>query len=115
MVRGAVPGAKGGWVMIRDAVKHARPKDAPMPASVKKSEKNGKRPHPRKPRPKRRRRRETMKAKVVTLDAKAAGEIDLKDEIYGLEPARGSDSARCRPGNWQSAAPARTRRSPAAK
>jgi large subunit ribosomal protein L4 len=27
-----------------------------------------------------------MKAKVVTLDAKAAGEIDLKDEIYGLSP-----------------------------
>lgn len=27
-----------------------------------------------------------MKAKVVTLDAKAAGEIDLKDEIYGLTP-----------------------------
>ena len=36
MVRGAVPGAKGGWVMIRDAVKHKRPKEAPMPASVKK-------------------------------------------------------------------------------
>ncbi len=27
-----------------------------------------------------------MKAKVVTLEAKAAGEIDLKDEIYGLSP-----------------------------
>jgi large subunit ribosomal protein L4 len=27
-----------------------------------------------------------MKAKVVTLEAKAAGEIDLKDEIYGLTP-----------------------------
>ncbi len=26
MVRGAVPGAKGGWVMIRDAVKHRAPK-----------------------------------------------------------------------------------------
>jgi large subunit ribosomal protein L3 len=36
MVRGAVPGHKGGWVMIRDAVKHAVPKEAPMPASVKK-------------------------------------------------------------------------------
>jgi large subunit ribosomal protein L3 len=38
MVRGAVPGSKGGWVMVRDAVK--RPvKDAPSPASVKKREK----------------------------------------------------------------------------
>jgi large subunit ribosomal protein L3 len=38
MVRGAVPGAKGGWVMIRDAVKRPH-KDVPVPGSVKKSEK----------------------------------------------------------------------------
>jgi large subunit ribosomal protein L3 len=38
MVRGAVPGSKGGWVMVRDAVK--RPyKDVPLPGSVKKAEK----------------------------------------------------------------------------
>jgi len=36
-----VPGSKGGWVMIRDAAKHPRPKEAPVPASVKKAEKNG--------------------------------------------------------------------------
>jgi large subunit ribosomal protein L3 len=30
-----VPGSKGGWVMIRDAVKKPH-KDLPMPASVKK-------------------------------------------------------------------------------
>ena len=35
MVRGAVPGSKGGWVMVRDAVKRPH-KDVPMPASVKK-------------------------------------------------------------------------------
>ena len=40
MVRGAVPGHKGGWVMVRDAVKHPLPKEAPMPASVKKAEKS---------------------------------------------------------------------------
>jgi large subunit ribosomal protein L3 len=39
MIRGAVPGHKGGWVMVRDAAKHALPKEAPKPASVKKSEK----------------------------------------------------------------------------
>ena len=39
MIRGAVPGHKGGWVMVRDAVKHPLPKEAPMPASVKKAEK----------------------------------------------------------------------------
>ena len=37
MVRGAVPGSKGGWVMIRDAVKKPH-KSLPMPASVKKRE-----------------------------------------------------------------------------
>jgi len=35
MVRGAVPGSPGGWVQVTDAVKRARPKDAPFPAAVK--------------------------------------------------------------------------------
>ncbi|MBU6498381.1 MAG: 50S ribosomal protein L3 [Rhodospirillales bacterium] len=34
MVKGAVPGAKGGWVLVRDAVKRARPADAPFPAAL---------------------------------------------------------------------------------
>jgi len=38
MIRGAVPGSKGGWVMVRDAVKRPH-KDVPSPASVKKREK----------------------------------------------------------------------------
>jgi large subunit ribosomal protein L3 len=38
MVRGAVPGPKGGWVMVRDAVKRPH-KDLPMPAAVKKPDK----------------------------------------------------------------------------
>jgi large subunit ribosomal protein L3 len=38
MVRGAVPGSKGGWVFIRDAVKRDLPAEAPKPASVKKAE-----------------------------------------------------------------------------
>ena len=38
MVRGAVPGSKGGWVMVRDAVKRPH-KDVPLPGSVKKAEK----------------------------------------------------------------------------
>jgi large subunit ribosomal protein L3 len=37
MVKGAVPGAKGAWVMVRDAVKHPLPKDAPKPAALRKS------------------------------------------------------------------------------
>lgn len=35
MVRGAVPGPEGAYVCIRDAVKRARPKEAPLPAGLK--------------------------------------------------------------------------------
>ncbi len=35
MVRGAVPGAKGGWVLVRDAVKKAPPKDVPRPGAFR--------------------------------------------------------------------------------
>jgi large subunit ribosomal protein L3 len=37
LVRGAVPGAKGGWVRIIDAVKHSVPEDAPFPAGLRAS------------------------------------------------------------------------------
>lgn len=37
LVRGAVPGAKGGWVLVRDAVKKALPKDAPKPGAFRKA------------------------------------------------------------------------------
>jgi len=35
MVEGAVPGAKGGWITVRDAVKKALPKDAPKPGKFR--------------------------------------------------------------------------------
>ena len=35
MVEGSVPGAKGGWIMIRDAVKKAAHKDTPQVGSFK--------------------------------------------------------------------------------
>lgn len=35
MVRGAVPGSKGTWVMVRDAVKRKLPDDAPKPGAFK--------------------------------------------------------------------------------
>jgi len=34
MLRGAVPGAKGGFVLVRDAVKRKRPADLPYPAAL---------------------------------------------------------------------------------
>lgn len=35
MVKGAVPGSKGGYVLVRDAAKRARHADAPFPAALK--------------------------------------------------------------------------------
>ena len=35
MVRGAVPGSKGGWVLVRDAVKKTAHKDLPKPGAFK--------------------------------------------------------------------------------
>ncbi len=37
LLRGAVPGAKGGWVTLRDAVKRPLPKDAPKPGAFRKT------------------------------------------------------------------------------
>jgi large subunit ribosomal protein L3 len=34
LVRGAVPGSKGGWVLVRDAVKKP-PKDVPTPGAFR--------------------------------------------------------------------------------
>ena len=35
LVRGAVPGAKGAWIMVRDAVKAPLPEEAPLPAAIR--------------------------------------------------------------------------------
>ncbi|WP_316861781.1 50S ribosomal protein L3 [uncultured Cohaesibacter sp.] len=35
LVQGAVPGSKGGWILIKDAVKKARPADAPLPGAIR--------------------------------------------------------------------------------
>lgn len=41
LLRGAVPGAKGGWVMVRDAVRKPLPKEAPKPGAFRKAQTNG--------------------------------------------------------------------------
>lgn len=35
MIKGAVPGAKGGYVLVRDAIKKAAPADLPFPAALR--------------------------------------------------------------------------------
>jgi len=44
LVRGAVPGAKGGWLLVRDAVKRALPKGVPTPGAIRAREKATKAP-----------------------------------------------------------------------
>ena len=34
-LKGSVPGSKGGWLLVKDAVKVARPAEAPYPAAIK--------------------------------------------------------------------------------
>ncbi len=34
-IKGAVPGSKGGWVTVKDAVKVKRPEGVPLPAAIK--------------------------------------------------------------------------------
>lgn len=38
MIKGAVPGSKGGWVTVKDAVKKPLPADVPMPAAIRATE-----------------------------------------------------------------------------
>ena len=35
LVKGAIPGSKGAWILVRDAIKQAVPSDAPMPAALR--------------------------------------------------------------------------------
>jgi large subunit ribosomal protein L3 len=41
LIEGAVPGAKGGWITVRDAVKKAPPKDLPKPGKFRLAGDNG--------------------------------------------------------------------------
>jgi large subunit ribosomal protein L3 len=41
LVEGAVPGVKGGWITMRDAVKKSLPKEAPKPGKFRVAEANG--------------------------------------------------------------------------
>ena len=85
LVEGAVPGSKGGWIAVRDAVKKALPKDAPKPGKFRARRSAAETPGGRSGTADGRRARE-MELKVTTLDGKAAGSVTLSDAIFGLEP-----------------------------
>lgn len=59
LVRGAVPGSDGGWVLVQDAVKSKRPDGVPFPAAIKAAAANT--------------------ASVEDAPAEPAGETDQKD------------------------------------
>ncbi|MCP3057026.1 50S ribosomal protein L3 [Aurantimonas marianensis] len=41
LIRGAVPGSKGGWIEIRDAIKASLPDNAPKPAALRSAANDG--------------------------------------------------------------------------
>ena len=67
--QGAVPGSKGAWILVRDAVKVALPANAPRPAAVRKAAAAAQG------------RRGIMDLKVTTLDGAACrqGHADRRD------------------------------------
>ena len=72
MIKGAVPGAKGGFVLVRDAVKATRPAEAPYPAALAGAARL------------RRTRQCRSRSRPSTMAAPARAE--LPDEIFGAEP-----------------------------
>ena len=82
LVEGAVPGSKGGWISVRDAVKKPLPKEAPKPGKFKVAGDG------RLPRHRPSRRVREMELKVTTLEGKEAGSVQLSDAIFGLEPRK---------------------------
>jgi large subunit ribosomal protein L3 len=74
MIKGAVPGSKGGWVTIKDAVKKPFPENAILPAALMSA------------------RREAAKAAeeaaaAAEAEAKAAEEARLAEEAAAQEAA----------------------------
>ncbi len=83
LVEGAVPGVKGGWITVRDAVKKKLPEGVPKPGKFKLADNAVDRAQSRSAR---KRRARDMELKVTSLDGKEAGSVTLSDAIFGLEP-----------------------------
>ncbi|MCE0506765.1 MULTISPECIES: 50S ribosomal protein L3 [unclassified Roseivivax] len=74
MVKGAVPGAKGGWVTVKDAVKKAQPEGIILPAALKSAADEAK-------------RQAEEAAKQAEEEARAAEEARLAEEAAQQEEA----------------------------
>ena len=77
LIRGAVPGSKGAWILVRDAVKVALPECAEAGRDPRRSGQE---------RSSGRRGSGIMDLKITTLGGKDAGKVKLSDEIFGLDP-----------------------------
>src|SRR5690606_20560039 len=91
VVEGAGPGHKGSWLTIKAAAKEPLRKDVPTPAGLE--GKGGRadaaveaQPEAAEAQAKELRRHGLMKVAVNTLENKQAGDLDLSDAIFGLEP-----------------------------
>jgi large subunit ribosomal protein L3 len=71
LVQGAVPGSKGGWIMVRDAVKMPLPKDAPKPGKFR--EQGADKPVFVPPAPPEKKKKEPAAKKAKGAPAKGAG------------------------------------------
>ena len=98
LVSGAVPGPAGGYIIVKDASKRARPKDAPYPAGLRKAAAEAKAPRSGSRRGAadalRRLKDQIMKIAVKTIEGGSAGEIDLADAVFGA-PVRQDILQRC--------------------
>ena len=77
MIKGAVPGSKNGYVLVRDAIKGARPADAAYPAALIEA------PAPKLGGGLRNRQ---MQVDIITLENASAGSAELPDEIFKITP-----------------------------
>ncbi|MFD1343341.1 50S ribosomal protein L3 [Litorisediminicola beolgyonensis] len=74
MIKGAVPGAKGGWVTVKDAVKKPVPENVILPAALKSAAEEAK-------------RLAEEAAAAAEAEAKAAEEARLAEEAAAQEAA----------------------------
>jgi large subunit ribosomal protein L3 len=93
LVEGAVPGANGGWIKVRDAVKRALPKEAPKPGAFRIAELAAASPEPKPERKAEERvapKAETPKAeaKPATAEAKPEAKRENKAESKAKAPAK---------------------------
>ena len=97
-VKGSVPGSKGGWLMVRDAVKLPRHPEAPYPAGIKSAANANQqlrlmcpwKPWLKKPwstlPPPTAHRSPDHELPAFTIDGKAGADIDLNDDVFGVDP-----------------------------